>query len=156
AMWALFALLLLGKMLLKVRISHFGFVLAMPATLLLVACLIGVIPAWLHARRGGGSLAVAVLTACVLAGVLFHLRWSNALYAWKDLRIEVGGDTIVAEDPRFNPRGGVMATAERRLRALMPPGATLLALPEGAMLNYWLRRPNPTTHLWFLPGSFRF
>jgi hypothetical protein len=156
AMWALFALLLLGKMLLKVRLSHFGFVLAMPATLLLVACLTGVIPSWLRARRGGGNLAAATLAAFILAGVLFHLRWSNALYAWKDLRIEAGGDSIVAENPGFNPRGNMIATAERRLRALMPPGATLLALPEGAMLNYWLRRPNPTMHLWFLPGSFRF
>lgn len=151
AMWALFALLLLGKVLLKVRLSHYGFVLAMPATLLLVACVTGVIPSWLRARGRGGSLALAVLIACVFAGVLFHLRWSNALYAWKDLRIEHGGDTIVAENPRFNPRAAMIAMAERRLRELMPFGATLQALPDGAMLNYWLRRPNPTKYWYFAP-----
>src|SRR5262249_46335538 len=57
AMWAMFALLLLSKVVLKVRLSHYGFVLAMPATVLLVAWLTGVIPAWLRARNGGGSLA---------------------------------------------------------------------------------------------------
>ncbi len=56
----------------------------------------------------------------------------------------------MAENPRFNPRGYVIAEAARRLRVLMPPGATLLALPEGAMLNYWLRVRNPTMHLWVL------
>ena len=38
-----------------------------------------------------------------------------------------------------------------RLDALMPPDSTLLVLPEGASLNYWLRKRNPTGHLLFLP-----
>jgi len=153
ATWAVFALLLLGKVLLKVRLSHYGFVLAMPATVLLVACVSAMIPAWLRARGGGGSLARAVLIACVLAGVVFHLRWSNALYARKDLRIEMGGDTIVAENPRWDARAAVMAAAERRLRTLLPSGTTLVALPEGVMLNYWLRRANPT-RFWLFHPSF--
>ena len=154
--WAVLALLLLGKVLLKVRLSHYGFVLAMPATVLLVACLTGGIPAWLRARRGGGDLAGALLVACVLAGVVFHLRWSHGLYAVKDLVIDRGGDTIVAENPRWNPRAAVMASAEQRLRTLTPPGATLVVMPEGLMLNYWLRRANPTPFWLYVPPAFRF
>jgi hypothetical protein len=152
ALWAVLALLLLGKVLLKVRLSHYGFVLAMPATLLLVASVSWMIPSWLRARGGGGSLARAVLIACVLAGVVFHLRWSHALYAMKNLVIERGGDTIVAENPRFNPRAYWMAAAASRLQQVMPPGATLLVAPEGAMLNYWVRRANPTPFWLFTPS----
>ena len=53
ALWAVFALVLLGKMILYARFFHYGFVLAMPATLLLVACLVGVVPAAARARLGG-------------------------------------------------------------------------------------------------------
>ena len=43
---------------------------------------------------------------------------------------------------------------ERLLRgmdAIMEPDATLLVLPEGAGVNYWLRRDNPTRYSLFLP-----
>jgi hypothetical protein len=48
-------------------------------------------------------------------------------------------------------RGRVVAAALEELRGLVAPGQTLLALPEGAGLNYWLRREVPTRHLLFLP-----
>jgi hypothetical protein len=48
-----------------------------------------------------------------------------------------------------------MASAEQRLRTLMPPGATLLVMPEGALLNYWLRRENPTRFYLFIPSFLR-
>ena len=33
----------------------------------------------------------------------------------------------------------------------MPPESTLLVLPEGASLNYWLRKRNPAGYVLFLP-----
>jgi hypothetical protein len=38
-----------------------------------------------------------------------------------------------------------------RLARRMPADATLLVLPEGAGINYWLRRPNPARFHLFLP-----
>jgi hypothetical protein len=49
-----------------------------------------------------------------------------------------------------------MAIAAERLHALMPAGATLLVLPEGTMLNYWLRRTNATRHTAFTPPIVEF
>jgi hypothetical protein len=37
----------------------------------------------------------------------------------------------------------------------MPPQATLLVLPDGVGLNYWLRRRNPSRFTLFLPPEFR-
>jgi len=39
------------------------------------------------------------------------------------------------------------------IRALYP---TLMAIPDGLMLNYWLRSPNPTRHVYFVPWSLAF
>lgn len=155
-LWSVLAVLLLAKMVLNARVSHYGFTLAMPATLLLVAGLVWGIPGWLGARGRDGTLARALLTACVLAGVVQHLRWSNDIYAEKTFAVGLGADAFLTLGPRFDPRGHDMAIAAEHLHALMPVGATLLVLPEGTMLNYWLRRTNATRHTAFTPPALEF
>jgi hypothetical protein len=89
--------------------------------------------------------------AAIAAGVLFLLRWSDAIYARKDFVVGEGSDAIVVESPVYESRGQVISAALQKLEATMHPEATLLALPEGASLNYWLRRTNPTRYNLFLP-----
>jgi hypothetical protein len=156
AMWAAFALGLLGKVVLDVRISHYGFVLALPATLLLIASLVHVVPRSLDARGANGAMGRALLVAPVLAAACFFFGWSNRAYSFKNTIVGSGGDTIVTADESFDPPGPLMYRAAERLRARMPPGATLMAMPDGLMLNYWLRRPNPTRHIYFVPWSLAF
>jgi 4-amino-4-deoxy-L-arabinose transferase-like glycosyltransferase len=156
AMWAVLALVLLFKVVLNVRLSHYGFVLAMPATALLTAMLVWGVPAALRARADGGRVARALLLAPVLAGALFYLRWSGWLYAQKDLVVGTGGDAIVAENAGVDPAPAAIARAAERLAPRLPPGATLLVLPEGTILNYWLRRPNPTRYTLFTPSAINF
>jgi len=151
ALWAVFALVLLGKMILYARFFHYGFVLAMPATLLLVACLVHLGPAAGRARLGGCGVFRIMSLAAIAAGVLFLLRWSDAIYARKDFVVGEGSDAIVVESPVYESRGQVISAALQKLEATMHPEATLLALPEGASLNYWLRRTNPTRYNLFLP-----
>jgi len=156
AMWAAFALGLLGKVVLDVRISHYGFVLAMPGTLLLIACLVHVIPRALEARGANAAMGRALLVGSVLAAACFFLGWSSRAYSFKNTLVGRGGDTIVTTDENVDPRGALMYQAAERLRVLMPPGATLMAMPDGLMLNYWLRRRNPTRHIYFVPWSLAF
>jgi hypothetical protein len=153
ALWALYALGLLGKMILNARIYHYGFALAMPATLLLVAVPVHFAPTWLRRRFGTGALARALGIAAVGAGVVFFLRLSDEWYQKKGLTVGAGADAIRVEDRRFSPRGHVIATALRRLQERMPADATLLVLPEGIGINYWLRRANPTRYNLFLPAE---
>jgi hypothetical protein len=57
-LWTTFALVLLAKVLLNVHVYHYGFYLAMPATLVLVVCLIEWIPRglkWSPTGRARGS-----------------------------------------------------------------------------------------------------
>lgn len=73
-----FALMLLLKLALNGRVYQYGFVLAMPAVLLLVVFLIDWVPAYLI-KRGGYGL---VFTSAALAGIIVtmwaHLRLIDA------------------------------------------------------------------------------
>jgi hypothetical protein len=150
-LWATFACGLLTKVWLNVRISHYGFVLAMPATLLLVAIAIHAVPVLLERRHGTGALARACLASVVLAGTVFFFQWSRALYAPKTLPLGDGGNVILANDPQIDPRGYALNAAAEWLRAHTSRDSTLLVAPDGLMLNYWLRRSNPTRHIYFEP-----
>jgi hypothetical protein len=148
--FAVYALALLGKMPLAARFGHYGFALAMPATLLLAA---GAVEgtAWLARRSfGGGEVARTLGVALVVAALLGLWRQSNALYARKDFIVGTGGDAIVVD----RERGAPLAEALQRLEELASPQATLLVLPEGLSLNYWLRLRNPSRYWLFIPAEF--
>ena len=148
--FAVYALALLGKMPLAARFGHYGFALAMPATLLLAA---GAVEgtAWLARQSfGGGEVARALGVALVVAALLGLWRQSNALYARKDFVVGTGGDAIVVD----REQGAPLAEALQHLEELASPQATLLVLPEGLSLNYWLRLRNPSRYWLFIPAEF--
>src|SRR5262249_10884670 len=107
ALWSVLAVLLLPKMWLDARVSHYRFVLAMPAALLLAALLVWGVPARLRRAGRDGTLARALLSALVLAAIAAHLRWSERAYAHKSLPVGRGADAFLAGDPDFDARGWV-------------------------------------------------
>jgi len=146
--------LLLLKVLLYARLKHYGFVLGLPATLVLVALVTDRLPALLSARgRGGAFLQAATLggLAVILAG---HLREAHAWYygtppGWSALeRTTVGrGADLFHADWRAAEINEALDDIEQRLA----PEDRLLVLPEGVMLNYLLRRASPTRFVNFMP-----
>lgn len=145
------ALMLLGKMVLNPRLYHYGFYLAMPATLVLVGGLLWAIPSMFRARWGGGLVFRAGAGALVIAAVVFYLGRSDQIYAMKDFVVGQGSDAILEYGPRFEPRAEAVRQALQRIEALVPPDGTLVAMPEGVMLNYLARRANPTPYTTFMP-----
>ncbi len=142
----LFALGMLSKMVLNVRIYHYGFALAMPATILLVVALVGWAPAALDRAGGDGATFRAAAVAAIMVALFAHLALAGVLLEQKQHPVGSGPDWFLAGE-----RGPVVDRAVRALAAGVPPGGTLLAVPEGVMLNYLLRRPNPTPYLFFGP-----
>src|SRR5262249_18432346 len=69
---------LLAKLGLAARFDHYGFALAMPATLLLVAALVGGLP---RLARGGGGVARALAAAAVAAAIAAVVAESERRYA---------------------------------------------------------------------------
>ena len=150
-MWATFAFGLLGKILLAPRLYQYGFALAMPATLLLVACCLRLIPDALRKLYGGGDLFRRFVLAALVADTLFFLMVSMKSYSQKSVLVGSRGDTIIAVEQQVEPRGSVVARAIPRIEALVPTNATFVVLPEGVMLNYLTRRTNPTPYINFMP-----
>jgi 4-amino-4-deoxy-L-arabinose transferase-like glycosyltransferase len=143
---SLFALVMLAKMGLNVRITQYGFALAMPAMLVCVAILMSWIPRETDRYNGNGAVVRAAAVAIFALVVAVHLEPFARLYASKPLVVAAGAD-------RFHWLDARGAAVNRMLSRLseLPSGATLVVVPEGIMLNYLSRRVNPTRYINFMP-----
>ena len=151
-MWNLLALVLIGRLGLAARLHHYGFVLAFPAFLFLATMALFVLPALLRGQQAGtGWLTSGVAAGVLLACVTAHLQLAFDHYGKKTQPVGSGGDRLLTYGPRWTPVGQVLAETTASLSQSLPPEATLLVLPEGIALNYWLRRTCPTSLLAFDP-----
>jgi hypothetical protein len=141
-----FSLVTLGKMLLNARLYHYGFVLAMPAMLVFVVAMVDWIPSVI--KRGGGQEvvfygAVLALLSMIIAS---YMSVSMERYALKSVAVGKGADTFFADR-----RGEAVKMAVDWLERHGHPQDTLAVLPEGVMINYLTRRPNPTPVVNLMP-----
>jgi hypothetical protein len=141
-----FALALLLKMMLNTRIYHYGFALAMPATLLLVVVLLDWVPDALDRAGGYGPVFAAAGLAALLVAVVAHLSVVDAYFRQKTLMVGRGANAFYAD-----ARGAFVNKALEQLRIRAEPGRTLAVLPEGAMINFLARRVNPSPHSLLMP-----
>jgi hypothetical protein len=141
---AAFALTQIIKMVLDVRVAHYGFALALPAALLAVTLLVGWLPRWLDTRGACGD----VFRACALAMLaVFAARHLEATGSWLDgktERVAEGRDAF-----RSDARGTLVNAAVAHVRA--SGAASLAVVPEGVIINYLARIPAPTPFVTFLP-----
>jgi Dolichyl-phosphate-mannose-protein mannosyltransferase len=143
---AVFAFVLLGKSFLKARIYHYGFVTAMPAALVLVVVSIGWLPSAIERAGGSGGVLRGSASAALIVFVVACLARQAAWRATKIHQVGSAGDAFWAD-----ARGPFVNSAVRTIDRQIPRGATLLALPEGIMLNYLARRPTSTVYTNFMP-----
>jgi len=147
--FAALSLALLAKMLLNARLVQYGFTLALPATALVAALLWNNLPALLARRKlsprvvraAGAMLLVALAAASLAATQRYHQR--------KLVSLGTGPDEF-----RTDVRGQVLdATLQwlERARSANTSAPTLVALPEGVIVNYLARLENPTPYINFMP-----
>lgn len=137
---------LLSKIILNARIWQYGFVLAMPATLLFIEALIHWGPAWIDRRGGCGGILRAAGLAVLVIVLIAHLRLFHRLISQKIYRVGEGADAFMAD------RRGLEANAAiEAIRGHLSPGQTLLVLPHGPMLNYLSRRSSSIPYINNLP-----
>ena len=145
---AVFALLLLPRILLNARLYHYGFVLALPATLVVWAALLDWIPQALDRRGAAGGVFRAAALAALAVTLAFHVGESNARYRAKVHPVGAGADHFLAD-----ARGPFVAATLQGLAERTAPGETLAVLPEGVMLNYLSRRRTSVPYLTMLPSD---
>lgn len=139
---AVFSGLLLGKVALRARIFHYGFALAMPATLLALCGL------W----DGGGQLRRGVTRAFLVPVFLgialtLHIQIQRPFLNEPVTVVESRMGRIVA-DGRQVP---TIAAAVAWCRNNISQRETLLCVPEGIMLNYLAERRSPSRFTNFMP-----
>jgi hypothetical protein len=139
-----FALVLLGKMLLNARVQHYGFVLAAPAVVFVVVALLRWLPDALDVRGLRGAMVRASVLAFLAVFAFEHVRMTGV---WLGRKTEVVGEGRDAF--RADLRGAFVNLAVERVRT--SGAGTLAVLPEGVMINYLARVPNPTPYLNFMP-----
>ncbi|HUL71676.1 MAG TPA: glycosyltransferase family 39 protein [Vicinamibacterales bacterium] len=150
ALWATLALALLAKIVLNARLDHYGFYLAMPATVLLATALVDWVPRALGSTAGSGTLFRALALAVLAGGVMAHLAWSNEIYRFKTLPVGSGGDLMYAYRRDLPAPNAIAAEALAWIENETPPTATIAALPEGITFNYLSRRPTTLPEINFM------
>ena len=148
---SIFSLMMLFKIILNVRAYHYGFVLAAPATLLLIVALVHWLPHLLAGdSKQGGLVFKPVILAVLIVVLAGYFNNSRRRYALKTYPLGKGSDAFMMHPW---PKGPALRQALEYMDFRMEPGETFVIFPEGIMLNYLSRRPNPTTHISFMPAE---
>jgi hypothetical protein len=142
----MFGLGLLAKMIFNTRLYHYGFVLAMPATLLLLTAFVSWGPraAAAHGADGGVVRAIGLGLACVMA--IAYLILMSSVLKGQRYRVGSGPDAFLAD-----VRGAETQLALQWISENTPKEATVAVVPQGAMINYLARRSNSTPYIVLMP-----
>ena len=149
--WAVFGLGFLAKMGINCRIWHYGYVLAMPASLGLIFFLLKTLPDFAELHGFDGKRLRILLAALISVGTL-----QLGTDSWENYRVKTrpfgsGSDLMFTGD--FAQAEAIGLSVDW-LRRNTPPEATLVALPQGVILNYLARRPNPTPYLTWIVTEY--
>ena len=144
-----YAFALLGKVILNVHVYHYGFALAMPATLITIAALLCWAPAAIDHRGGNGSVFRAAALAVLTVTIFAHLEVQQSYLRWKTHPVSQGADLILSD-----PRGEMVNAALSAITSRIQSNQTLTVLPEGVMLNYLSRRTSSVPLMNFMPLEF--
>jgi len=140
-------LALLAKIVLRVQLVQYGFALAM------LGCVVSLlwVTHWLPEALGkrlpqARSVLRAAGSGFVVAALLTLLALSQGHREARSTEIGSAGDRFLA-----GREGPAIAAILLQLEERMAPGETLAVVPEGVMINYLLRVPNPTGQLNLMP-----
>lgn len=140
------SLALLTKILLASRPSHYGFALAVPATMLAIVFLLHSLPVLIRSRGGSWSVARSLGAVLVLGWSGFHVTATVTRSLSKTEQLGTGADLFLGD-----PRSAILQRSARYLDKRLQPSERVVALPEGIILNYLLRRRSSVACMSFMP-----
>ena len=134
---------MLARMAFNPRLYHYGFFQAMLAGVVALAFILRAAPALAGPRRLAQLGVFGFLLAAFTVGATQLVGLSGNWYARIQQSVGEGGDQFYVFNPNLNPTGLAMWQTTDFLRKQFPKDTTVLVLPEGVMINYWLRRKTP-------------
>ena len=141
--FSFFCTLILLKIVLNTHLFHYGFALALPATLLTIHTLLFIIPQHLDTLKNSQGFYKMTVLSLILFFVYAHIRVEQQVFQFKTLPISQGRDLFLDYDPVLETRGVVVNQALNYMKHKIPPGVKIATVPDGAMINYLSRHPNP-------------
>ncbi len=151
-MIGLLAAALMARMFLNGRIFHYGFYQAALAGVLVPAVMIGELPARVGLKRWGKTIVMAGALALFAPGVVALVSQSQHLLGMKTLSIGRDGDQFYSFPQEIEPTGELVRLVTEWL-GKFPGTQTLIALPEGEMVNYLVRMPSPVAPFIFYSAA---
>lgn len=147
-----FSLILLLKMILNTHVYHYGFALALPATLVLVSFMVYELPLRLQPVLGSCRFYRSVMITLVLVFVGYHAWFASLIYKLKNYPVSEGRDLVIDYDRDFNNRGEAMNMAVNYINKNIPAETGFVTFPDVIMLNYLTRRRSPISDITLNPG----
>jgi hypothetical protein len=136
---------LLLKMYLNTRLYHYGFTLAMPATLITFVILVYWFPKYLNKKYGSGWPLRALTIGLFMGISLNYMDSSSRVYSSNNfICCSVNKEEKIRTNELW---GSIIDSTLVELDSRLKPGQTFSVLPRGNMLNYLLRRSDPTKRL---------
>lgn len=144
------ALSMLARMPLNVRIIHYGFTLAVLATVTIAHLLTFEAP-----RQA--PFALRLLAVALVLGASARLtEESLRTYAVKSVAMASGRDAYVAFSPAHHKNPGLVSEMIAAVEKHAPSAKTLVVFPDGGAVSYLTRKPSPIPQFEFNPVSLAF
>lgn len=140
--WGVYGLALMAKIILSARVQDYGFYLAMPVFLFLVAVILDRIPDIFRRVSPGFFVRIWFLTGLSVCLFFFAVQ-SIFIARAKTEPVGSGADTVLTYSSDIHPVGKVIQNTVLNVRRIVPPEAGLAVIAEGEMINYLARRKNP-------------
>lgn len=149
------AVALLLRMALAPRIYHYGFVQAMLASAWLAGFLLSGGPARLVRGAGGARFFQGWVAVALLVIMAPFVELSGHNYRASTQPLGEGADRIHGFGPQILVGHENIEAVRRHLAGRLRPGASLLVVPEGLLLNYWTRTKHPLRITNLMPATLR-
>jgi hypothetical protein len=145
--FCVFALLLLLKIRFNVNLTHYGFVLALPAVCVLAMSLLDWLPGWMN-RRGASGWPLRAPALATFTCVFVVYMNAAATFLAERLPIAPGSvNELWVPRHRAEPILRLLSMIEARV----PRDSTLVVLPEGALIHAWSGRRSAVPYTTLMP-----
>lgn len=141
--FSLFSLILLLKIFLNTHVYHYGFALALPATLVCIRWILYEFPKLSRKFIGSTDFYRCAMTMLGLVIIANHIWFGYQMHQFKGYPVGAGQDMLLDYHPELETRAPIVADTLQYINEHVEPDAKIAPIPFGNMINYMTRHHNP-------------
>jgi len=153
--FSIFSFVLMFKMIFHVRTTHYGFALALPATLVLIHILTHEFPKWLSQYAKPQNIFRPAAVAIVVVFIAIHIHFEYNVYSNRGQPVGKGSDTILDFYPFVTHRGIIFNAVIEFVEKEIPEEDEITTIPGSILLNYMTRKKSSLKYIYLDPGALQ-